>query len=87
MFEFIPNCLTSFIYVYRLRPKLISSNISVCQCEGERKAAICYEFGKPLVIEEVDLDTLEKGDVKIRMAATALSQAPGHSLSRIYRRE
>jgi S-(hydroxymethyl)glutathione dehydrogenase/alcohol dehydrogenase len=44
------------------------------------KAAICYEFGKPLVIEEVDLDTPGKGDVKIRMAATAICHSDIHAI-------
>ncbi len=44
------------------------------------KAAVCYEFGKPLVIEEVDLDTPGKGDVKIRMAATAICHSDIHGI-------
>ncbi len=44
------------------------------------KAAVCYEFGKPLVIEEVTLDPLGKGDVKVRMAACAICHSDIHSL-------
>ena len=44
------------------------------------KAAICYEFNKPLVIEEVDLDPVGKGDVKIRMAATAICHSDIHAI-------
>lgn len=44
------------------------------------KAALCYEIGKPLVIEEVTLDSLEKGDVKVRMAACAICHSDIHSL-------
>jgi len=44
------------------------------------KAAICYEFGKPLVIEEVDLDPPGRGDVKIRMAATAICHSDIHAI-------
>ena len=44
------------------------------------KAAICYEFGKPLVIEEVDLDPPGKGDVKIRMAAAAICHSDIHAI-------
>ncbi len=44
------------------------------------KAAICYEFGKPLVIEEVTLDPPGKGDVKIRMAATAICHSDIHAI-------
>lgn len=44
------------------------------------KAAIIYEYGKPLVIEEVTLDPLGKGDVKIRMAACAICHSDIHSV-------
>ena len=44
------------------------------------KAAISYEFNKPLVIEEVDLDPVGKGDVKIRMAATAICHSDIHAI-------
>jgi S-(hydroxymethyl)glutathione dehydrogenase/alcohol dehydrogenase len=36
------------------------------------KAAVCYEFGKPLVVEELDIDAPQKGEVKVRLAATAI---------------
>ncbi len=42
------------------------------------KAAVCYEFGKPLVIEEVDLDPPQTGEVKVRMAATAICHSDIH---------
>jgi S-(hydroxymethyl)glutathione dehydrogenase/alcohol dehydrogenase len=44
------------------------------------KAAICYEFGKPLVIEEVTLDPVGRGDVKIRIAAAAICHSDIHSI-------
>jgi S-(hydroxymethyl)glutathione dehydrogenase / alcohol dehydrogenase len=44
------------------------------------KAAICYEFKKPLVIEEVDLDSPGRGEVKIKMAATAICHSDLHVL-------
>jgi S-(hydroxymethyl)glutathione dehydrogenase/alcohol dehydrogenase len=44
------------------------------------KAAICYEFGKPLVIEEVTLDAPGKGDIKIRIAAAAICHSDIHSI-------
>ncbi len=44
------------------------------------KAAVCYEFGKPLVIEEVTLDPPGKGDVKIRIAAAAICHSDIHSI-------
>jgi S-(hydroxymethyl)glutathione dehydrogenase/alcohol dehydrogenase len=36
------------------------------------KAAVCYKINKPLVIEEVDLDPPGPGEVKVRLAATAI---------------
>lgn len=44
------------------------------------KAAICYEFGKPLVVEEVDIDSPQKGEVKVRIAATAVCHSDIHAL-------
>jgi S-(hydroxymethyl)glutathione dehydrogenase / alcohol dehydrogenase len=44
------------------------------------KAAVCYEFGKPLTIEELDLDPLQKGEVKVRLAATAICHSDIHAL-------
>jgi S-(hydroxymethyl)glutathione dehydrogenase/alcohol dehydrogenase len=44
------------------------------------KAAICYEFGKPLVIEEVTLDPVCRGGVKIRIAAAAICHSDIHSI-------
>ncbi len=42
------------------------------------KAAVCYEFGKPLVVEEVDIDPPQKGEVKVRIAATAVCHSDIH---------
>ncbi len=42
------------------------------------KAAVCYEFGKPLVVEEVDIDPPKRGEVKVRMAATAVCHSDIH---------
>ena len=36
------------------------------------KAAICYEFNQPLVIEEIDIDPPARGEVKVRVAATGI---------------
>jgi S-(hydroxymethyl)glutathione dehydrogenase/alcohol dehydrogenase len=44
------------------------------------KAAVCYEYSKPLVIEEVTLDPVGKGDVKIRMAAVAICHSDIHAI-------
>jgi S-(hydroxymethyl)glutathione dehydrogenase/alcohol dehydrogenase len=42
------------------------------------KAAVCYEFGKPLVVEEIDIDPPQKGEVKVRIAATAVCHSDIH---------
>jgi S-(hydroxymethyl)glutathione dehydrogenase / alcohol dehydrogenase len=44
------------------------------------KAAVCYEFGKPLIIEEVDLDPPQEGEVKVRIAATAICHSDIHCI-------
>ncbi len=43
------------------------------------KAAILYEYGKPLVLEEVSLDPPGRGEITIRMAATAICHSDIHS--------
>ena len=30
------------------------------------KAAVCYEFGKPLVIEELEIDPPKQAEVKVK---------------------
>ena len=42
------------------------------------KAAICYEFGKPLVVEQVELDPPQAGEVKVRLAACAICHSDVH---------
>ncbi|MBZ0281720.1 MAG: Zn-dependent alcohol dehydrogenase [Anaerolineae bacterium] len=42
------------------------------------KAAVCYEFGQPLVIEEVYLDPPQVGEVKVRLTATAICHSDIH---------
>ena len=44
------------------------------------KAAICYEFGKPLVVEDITLDPPRKGEVKVRLAATAICHSDIHTI-------
>lgn len=36
------------------------------------KAAVCYEFGKPLVIEDLTLEGPEFGEVRVKLAACAI---------------
>ncbi|OGO39488.1 MAG: zinc-binding dehydrogenase [Chloroflexi bacterium RBG_16_57_8] len=45
------------------------------------KAAVCYEFGKPLVVEELDIDKPHTGEVKVRMAATAICHSDIHFMA------
>ena len=42
------------------------------------KAAVCYEYGKPLVVEEIDIDPPQKSEVKVRIAATAVCHSDIH---------
>jgi S-(hydroxymethyl)glutathione dehydrogenase/alcohol dehydrogenase len=42
------------------------------------KAAVLYEFGKPLVIEDVEVDPPEKGEVKVRIGAAAICHSDIH---------
>ena len=44
------------------------------------KAAVCYEFGKPLVVEEVDIDPPQQGEVKVRIGATAICHSDIHAI-------
>jgi len=43
------------------------------------KAAVCYEFGKPLVIEDIDIRPPGKGEVKVRLATTAVCHSDIHA--------
>jgi S-(hydroxymethyl)glutathione dehydrogenase/alcohol dehydrogenase len=45
------------------------------------KAAVCYEFNQPLRVEEVELDAPRTGEVKVRIAATALCHSDVHLMS------
>lgn len=42
------------------------------------KAAICYEFGKPLVIEDINLDAPHAGEVRVKLAAVAICHSDVH---------
>ncbi len=42
------------------------------------KAAVCYEFGKPLVVEDIKLDPPKQGEVKVKLAATAVCHSDIH---------
>jgi S-(hydroxymethyl)glutathione dehydrogenase / alcohol dehydrogenase len=44
------------------------------------KAAVCREFGKPLTIEDVDLDSPQVGEVRVQVKACGICQSDTHSL-------
>lgn len=44
------------------------------------KAAVCYEFGQPLVIEEVELEAPQRGEVEVQIAACAICHSDLHWL-------
>jgi S-(hydroxymethyl)glutathione dehydrogenase/alcohol dehydrogenase len=44
------------------------------------KAAVCYELGKPLIVEDISIDPPKKGEVKVKMAATAICHSDIHGL-------
>jgi Zn-dependent alcohol dehydrogenase len=42
------------------------------------KAAVCYALGQPLVVEDIAIDPPKAGEVKVRMAATAICHSDIH---------
>ena len=48
--------------------------------ESAVKAAVCYEFGKPLVIDEIEIDPPRSGEVMVRLAATAVCHSDVHHI-------
>jgi len=42
------------------------------------QAAVCYEFGKPLIVEDVVIDPPQAGEVKVKLAATAICHSDVH---------
>jgi Zn-dependent alcohol dehydrogenase len=42
------------------------------------KAAVCYEFGKPLVIEDILIDPPQAGEVEVKLAACAICHSDIH---------
>ena len=41
-------------------------------------AAVCYEHGQPLVVEDVDLDPPKRGEVRVRIGAVAICHSDVH---------
>jgi S-(hydroxymethyl)glutathione dehydrogenase/alcohol dehydrogenase len=44
------------------------------------KAAVCYEFGEPLVVEEVEIDPPQRGEVQVQVAACAICHSDIHCI-------
>ncbi len=44
------------------------------------KAAVCYEFGKPLVVEDLELDPPAVQEIKVKLAACAICHSDIHYL-------
>ena len=42
------------------------------------KAAVCYAFDEPLRVEDIDIDPPQRGEVKVRMVATAICHSDIH---------
>jgi Zn-dependent alcohol dehydrogenase len=45
------------------------------------KAAVCYAFKRPLVVEDIDIDKPGKGELKVRYAATAICHSDIHLIN------
>jgi Zn-dependent alcohol dehydrogenase len=45
------------------------------------KAAVCYSFGAPLVVEDISIDPPQTGEVQVRLAATAVCHSDLHLIS------
>lgn len=44
------------------------------------KAAVCYAYDQPLVIEEIDIDPPKSGEVKVRVVACAICHSDVHQI-------
>jgi S-(hydroxymethyl)glutathione dehydrogenase/alcohol dehydrogenase len=42
------------------------------------KAAVCYKFDEPLVIEEIEVDPPQAGEPRVRIAACAICRSDVH---------
>ncbi len=48
------------------------------------KAAVLYEAGKPLVVEEVELDAPREGEVRVRLAASGVCRSDWHIIEGVH---
>jgi S-(hydroxymethyl)glutathione dehydrogenase/alcohol dehydrogenase len=46
----------------------------------EMRAAVCYEFGKPLTVEDIDLDPPCAGEVRVRVVASSICHSDVHTI-------
>lgn len=44
------------------------------------RAAVCHEFGKPLLVEEIEIAPPHAGEVKVRLAACAICHSDIHAI-------
>ena len=44
------------------------------------KAAVCYAYDRPLVIEDIDIEPPKTGEVKVRVAACAICHSDIHEI-------
>jgi Zn-dependent alcohol dehydrogenase len=44
------------------------------------KAAVCYEFGEPLVVEDIEIDSPQSGEVEVQVAACAICHSDIHCI-------
>ena len=44
------------------------------------KAAVCYQFNQPLVVEDIEIDPPKDGEVKVKMVATAICHSDVHAI-------
>lgn len=51
------------------------------------KAAVCYEFGQPLVVEEIEIDPPQTGEVKVRVVASSICHSDVHLIRGDWGRE
>ena len=45
------------------------------------KAAVCYENNKPLVVEEIEIESPHKNEVKVKLTATAVCHSDIHFIN------
>ncbi len=48
------------------------------------KAAVCHRFGEPLVVEDIELDPPQEGEVLVKMAACAICQSDIHYMDGLW---